>query len=107
MANGSATALRARRSRARVESAKHALYHREVVAVHLALRGPLVLHGVPLEQRVDASADLLALPPADRATRAADPATARAWVEGIRTSAELAATCEAAARAFAQAAAVL
>ena len=47
------------------------------------------------ESYLKGTADLLALPPADRAARAADPATARAWVEGIRTSAELAATCEA------------
>ncbi len=47
------------------------------------------------ESYLKGSADLLALPPADRAGRAADPATARAWVEGIRASAELAAACEA------------
>jgi error-prone DNA polymerase len=47
------------------------------------------------ESYLKGAADLLALPPADRVSRREDPATARAWVEGIRASAELAATCEA------------
>ena len=47
------------------------------------------------ESYLKGPADLLALPPADRATRTADPRTARAWTEGIRSAAELAASCEA------------
>ncbi|MCU0506635.1 MAG: hypothetical protein MUE82_12880, partial [Chloroflexi bacterium] len=47
------------------------------------------------ESYLKGAADLLALPPADRAARREDPTTARAWVEGIRASAEIAASCEA------------
>jgi error-prone DNA polymerase len=45
------------------------------------------------ESYLKGEADLLALPPADPALARADPRTARAWAEGIRTSAELAAAC--------------
>jgi error-prone DNA polymerase len=47
------------------------------------------------ESYLKSAADLLALPPGDRGTHEADPATARAWDEGIRAAAELAASCEA------------
>ncbi len=47
------------------------------------------------ESYLKGAADLLELPPGERRTREADPATARAWDEGIRAAAELAASCEA------------
>jgi DNA polymerase III alpha subunit len=45
------------------------------------------------ESYLKSGAEMLALPPGDRAFAAADPRTARAWAEGIATAAELAASC--------------
>ncbi|HYM84606.1 MAG TPA: PHP domain-containing protein, partial [Candidatus Dormibacteraeota bacterium] len=45
------------------------------------------------ESYLKGEAELLALPPADPAGATVDPRTARAWAEGIRTSAEIAASC--------------
>jgi DNA polymerase III alpha subunit len=72
---------------------------RELQDVITAIR-----HGRPLEDLADlrrpdgesylkGAAELLALPPGDAVTAAADPVLARAWREGIATSAEIAAAC--------------
>ena len=45
------------------------------------------------ESYLKGAAELLALPPGDEATAAADPVLARAWREGIAASAEIAAAC--------------
>ncbi len=45
------------------------------------------------ESYLKGGADLLALPPVDPLAERDDPATARAWREGMATSGELAATC--------------
>ncbi|MGZ8528778.1 MAG: PHP domain-containing protein, partial [Candidatus Limnocylindrales bacterium] len=45
------------------------------------------------ESYLKSGAEMLALPPGDRAFATADPRTARAWREGIATAAELAASC--------------
>ena len=45
------------------------------------------------ESYLKGAADLLALPPGDPSTAAADPVLARAWREGIATSTEIAAGC--------------
>jgi error-prone DNA polymerase len=45
------------------------------------------------ESYLKGAADLMALPPGDAATAAADPVLARAWREGIAASAEIAAAC--------------
>ncbi|MEW6226236.1 MAG: PHP domain-containing protein [Chloroflexota bacterium] len=45
------------------------------------------------ESYLKGPAELLALPPGDAATAAADPVLARAWREGIAASAEIAAAC--------------
>jgi DNA polymerase III alpha subunit len=45
------------------------------------------------ESHLKSGADMLALPPGEAAFERADPATARAWAEGIATSVELAAAC--------------
>ncbi|MEI8333796.1 MAG: PHP domain-containing protein, partial [Chloroflexota bacterium] len=66
-----------------------AIRHGRSVAELGPLRRPDV------ESYLKGAADLLELPPGDGGTREADPATARAWAEGIRATAELAASCEA------------
>ena len=45
------------------------------------------------ESHLKSGRELLAMPPGEAAFARADPATARAWAEGIATSAELAASC--------------
>ena len=45
------------------------------------------------ESYLKGAAELLALPPGEPATAAADPVLARAWREGIATTAEIAAAC--------------
>ncbi len=47
------------------------------------------------ESYLKSETELLAMAPGDPATAAVDPVTARVWVEGIRTSAEIAASCSA------------
>ena len=72
---------------------------RELQDVLMAIR-----HGRPLadlahlrrpdgESYLKGAAELLAMPPGDSAMAVADPVLARAWREGIATSAELAAAC--------------
>ena len=45
------------------------------------------------ESYLKSELDLLALPPADPATAAADPRTAKAWAEGVANAGEIAAAC--------------
>jgi DNA polymerase III alpha subunit len=45
------------------------------------------------ESHLKSGRELLAMPPGEAAFARADPATARAWTEGIATSAEIAASC--------------
>jgi DNA polymerase III alpha subunit len=45
------------------------------------------------ESHLKSAAEMLALPPGEAAFARADPATARAWAEGIATASEVAASC--------------
>ncbi len=45
------------------------------------------------ESHLKSGLDLMAMPPGDAAFARADPATARAWIEGMATSVEVAAAC--------------
>ncbi|MEO8462301.1 MAG: PHP domain-containing protein, partial [Chloroflexota bacterium] len=45
------------------------------------------------ESHLKSGSDLLAMPPGEAAFARADPATARAWVEGMATAVEVAASC--------------